>query len=199
MLAVGELSNRLAGALLGVGDHLLESGEDGVFATAFYKLSDALFGDVVRGDLGAQVAAPEVGGAHVGEQEVEHVLDVFAGAHQTNRGDDQALLVDLARVARHGAGTHTPDVRVVGPRDRVPDDPPLVDDGGDERYIRQVRAARVRVVYGEHVARLGPAVHYGGDGFRHRAEVDGDVLGLGDHAPSCVEERRRAVAPLLDV
>ena len=43
------------------------------------------------------------------------------------------------------------------------------------------------------------AAHDGGDGVGHRAEVDGDVLGLRDHAPALVEERGRAVAPLLDV
>ena len=77
MLAVGELADGLAGALLGVGDDLLEGGEDDLFAAAFDQLSDALFGDVVGGDLGAQVAAPEVGGADVGQQEVEDVLDVL--------------------------------------------------------------------------------------------------------------------------
>ena len=39
----------------------------------------------------------------------------------------------------------------------------------------------------------------GGDRGGHRAEVDGDVLGLGDHPAAGVEDRRRAVAPLLDV
>jgi hypothetical protein len=81
VLAVREVTDSLAGAFLGVGDHLLESGEDGVFAAAFYQFPDALFGDVVRGDLGPQVAAPEVGGADVGEQEVEHVADVIAAPH----------------------------------------------------------------------------------------------------------------------
>ena len=38
-----------------------------------------------------------------------------------------------------------------------------------------------------------------GDGIRHGAEVDRDVLGLGDHPPAPVEERGRAVAALLDV
>ena len=39
----------------------------------------------------------------------------------------------------------------------------------------------------------------GGDRVGHRAEVDGDVLGLRDHPAALVEERGRAVAPLLDV
>jgi hypothetical protein len=70
----------------------------------------------------------------------------------------------------------------MGPRDRVTDDLILVGDGGDERYVRQVGPAGVGVVYGEDVARLGIAAHYGCDGLWHRAEVDRDVFGLGDHA-----------------
>src|SRR5215212_6320979 len=88
VLAVREVTDSLAGAFLGVGDHLLESGEDGVFAAAFYQLPETFFGDVIRGDLGAQVAAPEVGGADLGEDQIEHILDVSAGAHQTDRRDD---------------------------------------------------------------------------------------------------------------
>ena len=38
-----------------------------------------------------------------------------------------------------------------------------------------------------------------GDGVRHRAEVDRDVLGLHDELAGGVEERRRTVAALLDV
>ncbi len=45
----------------------------------------------------------------------------------------------------------------------------------------------------------GACAHDGGDGVRHGAEVDGDVLGLGDQAAARVEERGRAVAALLDV
>jgi hypothetical protein len=98
VLAVGEVADSLAGTFFGVGDHLLEGGEDGVFAAASYQLSDAFFCDVVGGDLGPQVAAPEVGGADVGEEEVHHVGDVLAAAHETHRRDDESLLIDLARV-----------------------------------------------------------------------------------------------------
>ena len=42
-------------------------------------------------------------------------------------------------------------------------------------------------------------LHDGRDGVGHRAEVDGDVLGLGDHPAAFVEECRRAVAAFLDV
>ena len=45
----------------------------------------------------------------------------------------------------------------------------------------------------------GSCAAHGGDRVGHRAEVHRDVLGLRDHAAALVEERRRAVAPLLDV
>ena len=46
---------------------------------------------------------------------------------------------------------------------------------------------------------LGLALDHRGDRLGHRAEVDGDVLGLGDHRALGVEQRGRAVAALLDV
>ena len=69
----------------------------------------------------------------------------------------------------------------------------------DERDVGQVGAAGVGVVEDEDLAVGRPLGDDGGDGVRHRAEVDGDVLGLGDHPAALVEERGRAVAPLLDV
>jgi hypothetical protein len=106
VLAVGQLADGLAGTPLGVGDHLLEGSEDDLPAPAFDQLAYALFGDVVRGDLGAQVAATEVGRTNVGEQEVEDVVYVLASPDQTDRRDDHTLLEDLARVGGHGAGAH---------------------------------------------------------------------------------------------
>jgi hypothetical protein len=68
VLAVGQFSYSLAGALLRVGDDLVEGGEHDVFAAALDKLADALLGDVVRRDLGAQVAPPDGGRAYVGQE-----------------------------------------------------------------------------------------------------------------------------------
>ncbi len=62
-----------------------------------------------------------------------------------------------------------------------------------------MRAPRVRVVEDPRLARCGIARNDRRDCFGHGAEVDRDVLGLRHHAPLLVEERGRAVAPLLDV
>ena len=69
----------------------------------------------------------------------------------------------------------------------------------DEREVRQVRAAGVRIVDGPDVAAGRAVLHHGEDRVGHRPEMDGDVLGLRDHPPPVVEQRGRAVAPLLDV
>src|SRR5829696_1329213 len=199
VLAVGQVADDLAGTALGVGDDLAEGREHRILAAAFHKLPDALFGDLVRRYLRPEVAAPYGRRADVGEQEVEHVDDVLAAPHQTDRRDDYAFLEDLPRVARRGTGTHPAHVRVMGPGYGVTDDLTIRSDGGDDRYVRQVRPAGVRVVDGKYVARLWVAAHYGRDRLRHRAEVYGDMLCLGDHPSLCVEERRRAVAPLLYV
>src|SRR5215213_4822106 len=62
-----------------------------------------------------------------------------------------------------------------------------------------MRAAGVRVVDGEDIAWLGVAAPNSGHRLGHRAEVHRNVLGLGYHPPTRVEERRRAVAPLFYV
>src|SRR5204862_105023 len=68
----------------------------------------------------------------------------------------------------------------------------------DERDVRQVGTAGIRVVEDEDVRRPRLLCPHRGDGVRQRAEVDGDVLRLRDHPALRVEEGRRAVAALLD-
>ena len=69
----------------------------------------------------------------------------------------------------------------------------------DQRDVGEVRSARVGVVEDPHVAGLWRPLQHGGNRVRHRAEVHGNVLGLRDHPSALVEDRRRAVAALLDV
>src|SRR3712207_1242197 len=98
-----------------------EGAQARVPGAAVDQLLNPSLGDVVRGDLGAEVAPPQGGGADVGEEEVEDVPDVLAPAHQPHGWDDDALLEDLAGARRHRAGAHAADVRVVRPRDGVAD------------------------------------------------------------------------------
>jgi hypothetical protein len=69
----------------------------------------------------------------------------------------------------------------------------------DDRDVGQMRAASERIVEDVHVPACRFVLHHRRHRIRHRAEVDGNVLGLHDHPSLLVEERRRAVSPLLDV
>src|SRR5207344_873897 len=65
VLAVGKLPDRGAGAAFGVGDDLVEGREDGVVPTTFHQLGEAMPGELVGGDLGAEVSAAHSRGAGV--------------------------------------------------------------------------------------------------------------------------------------
>src|SRR5918994_1547951 len=88
----------------------------------------------------------------------------------------------------HAPGLAAADVGVVCTRDREAEL-----GAGDERDVRKVRAPRVRVVDDVDVVETGLALAHGLNGLRPRAEVDGNVLGLGDHAPVGCEERCGAI------
>src|SRR5262245_4010630 len=70
---------------------------------------------------------------------------------------------------------------------------------GDESDVGQVRAPRVGVVEDEDVVRPGVVGTNRRDGVGKRAEMNGNVLCLGDHPPALIKERRRTVAALFDV
>ena len=109
-------------------------------------------------------------------------------------GTDEALLVEVGGAGGHARGLGAADVRIVRPGDRVAEL-----GARDERDVGQMRPTGERVVDDKDVSRLGVVRPNGGDRFGHRAEVDGDVLRLRDHPAVRREERRRAIAPLLDV
>ncbi len=142
----------------------------------------------MRSELGAEVAAALLRPARLRGEPLERVVVEAA------RRDDHAFLLEGARERGQTRGLDAADVRVVRARDGVAERR-----AGDERDVGQVRAPGVRVVEEGDLAGREAELHDGGDGVGHRAEVDGDVLGLRNHAPAVVEERGRAVAPLLDV
>ena len=69
----------------------------------------------------------------------------------------------------------------------------------NERDVREVRAACIGIVERPHLTKGRVVLHHRGDGGGHGAEMDGDVLGLRDHATALVEERGGTVTPFLDV
>src|SRR5215218_2579376 len=73
VLAVGKPPDRVPGVALGVGHDLVEGGQDGVAAAAPHQLGQPPLGELVGGDLGAEVPAADPGRAGVGQNELEHV------------------------------------------------------------------------------------------------------------------------------
>ena len=95
---------------------------------------------------------------------------------------------------------HAPaDVGVVGAGGGEAEQLAVVEGGRHDGDVGQVGAAGVGIVEDPRDARGVVAVAHGGDRGGHRAEVHRYVLGLHDHLAGGVEERRRAVAALLDV
>ena len=185
---VGERRDRRADASLRVGVELVHSGRHARVATPVAELGDPALGEAVRGELGTEVAEALVRVSHARDEGGED-LGVEAGGR-----NDDALLVERRRVGGKASRLLAPDVGVVGARHREPEL-----GARDERDVGEVRAARVRVVQNVDVVARGVPRRHRCDRVGHRAEVDGDVLGLRDHPPVGREERRRAVAPLLDV
>ena len=69
----------------------------------------------------------------------------------------------------------------------------------DESDVGKMGAAGVGIVEDPELARPRLVLEHGGDRVRHGAEMHRDVLRLRDHPAVGVEERRGAVATLLDV
>ena len=142
----------------------------------------------MRRELGTKVAAALVGVPHPRDELVEDAVV------EARRRDHDTLLLEPARVGGQAAGLGGADIGVVSAGDGE-----ARARARDERDVGQVRAAGERVVQDPGLARRGVVRADRGDGVGKRAEVDRDVLGLRDHPPARVEERGRAVAPLLDV
>ena len=157
-------------------------------AAALGQVGETVLGQVMCRELRPEVAASLLGVPHLRDQRVERFVV------ESGRRDDDPLVRQCARVGRHASGLDAADVCVVRARDGEAERR-----AGDEGHVGEVRAAGVRVVEHEHVAGRGVVAHHRGDRVRHRPQVDGDVLGLGDHPATLVEDRGRAVAPLLDV
>jgi hypothetical protein len=133
----------------------------------------------VRGKLGAEIATPLVRVPHACDERLE------GRRVELRRRDDHALLVERARARRKASRLGAADIRVMRARDR---EPQL--GARHDRQIREVGAARVRVVEDPGLAERRIVRHHRRHRLRHGAEVDGDVLRLRDHPAALVEKRR---------
>ena len=114
-------------------------------------------------------------------------MDVAALGGHRSRGDP----ADLGVVASGGDEEQDRSGRRAGPEHR-----------SDDRDVGEMGAAVIRIVDGVHVARLdrpAPAPHDLLHARAHRAEMDGDVGGVGDQVAGGIEHRAREVEPFTDV
>ncbi len=193
-VASGSACDAGAHAALGVVEHSRVSFAQPLHADPPRELEQPRGAGVVGRELRAQVGAPLLRLAHRGDQALDR------GLVQRLRRDHDALLGEAAAARGHRAGSGAADVGVVGTGDCEAEQRLIGSEHrGDERDVGQVGSAREWVVENPRAARPMLLVQHGRQSGGHRAKMDRDVLGLHRHLPGGVEERRRAVPPLLDV
>ena len=201
--AVGHPLQEPPGHPFGVGQQGLHVVGDFLNPVAGDDLLQADHPALVGSQLGSQVAGPLLRRAHVGQDQVHHPLVEPAPLGQLQGRDDEPFLVDLPGHG-HRAGGHPPHVGVVGPVGGEAEEAQLSglldEDGRDEGDVGQVGAPPEGVVEDHHVPRCeGDLLDGLGHREGHRAQVDGDVGGLGDHPALGVEEGAGKVPAFLDV
>ena len=141
-----------------------------------------------------------VGYPHVALDQAEHRLVGLAFAPQARRRYAQPLLVDLGGVTgvatRHAAA----DIGHVRERHRVADQALLIEHRLNQHDVGQVRAAVIRVIGDEEVARQNAPGVGAGDrshGERHGAQMERQARALRDQLAVRQEQRRREVERLL--
>ena len=105
------------------------------------------------GALGAQIAATLDRRAHVRKDEVEHRVLLDRTAGNTNRRDDDSLLNELGRAARHASRRHPTHIGMVRAHRGEATQGATDVDRLDESEIGQMRPAPIRIVENEHIAR----------------------------------------------
>jgi hypothetical protein len=157
--AVGQLADRVAHARLGAVHQLGHRQANGEGAIACRHRLDALRGLPARADHCLEVALPLAHAAHVGEDQVQRGVVGAPAIDDADRRDPDTLLEDLRRAAGQAPRAHAADVAPVRPHHG--EDEELVraadaggEERGDHRHVVQVRAAGVRVVVQEDVARV---------------------------------------------
>ena len=155
-------------------------------------------------DLGKIVAAPFGRNPHIEQDQIEQVLLQHALAEQAHHRDAQAFLVDLGQPAGHAAGHGTADIGMVGDVAHEGDEIAVEIHRHRHVDVRQMGAAGdMGIVGDEQVAVADIAVEAGEQAFHqpaHGGEMDRQGgIGLHDQAAGRVHDRRRMVAPFLDV
>jgi hypothetical protein len=194
--AVGDLVDDAANLALGVVEHLLRGLLEGLGAGGLHDALEARHADEVGRDLGLEVGLALRRHLEVGHQQRERLVDPRVLAADAHGRAADALLEDVVVTALDEVG-------VVAEVGHEAHSRALVEDGGHEHDVGQVRAAAlIGVVADEHVSGgdvVSVSVSDRSDHPRQRAQVQRDVLGLVEQPALGVEDRGGAVLALLDV
>src|SRR5262252_1306627 len=183
-----------AGAALALGtvQYLAHCGHGGVDTVVVDQLEEAALAHSSRAEHGLEVAREVARMAHVGGDQLHHVVAQATCVVELERRNADALLPDLRGPGVVGAVGGAANVALVGAIDG-PEGEALAHEHGQEGgEVREVIAAVVRIVEKEHVTGLDApreVVGHGLDGHGQRAHVDGHVLGLRGESAFAVEDR----------
>jgi len=140
-------------------------------------------------------------GAHVEQDQIEHLAIDFAAAHDANGRNANPLLKDFVRRSHRSWESSA----YVGVMSAVGDIESralhsLQKDWKNHGDVGQMRAARIRIVEDSDVTgREANGLDCSLDGHGHGTEMHGHVVAHRDHASPAVEDSAGVVAPLLDV
>ena len=197
--SVRKAGERGARAALRVVEDLRHPGAQDADPVLAGELEQAPLAGEVGGPLGAEVGEPLHRVAHLVRQPRELLV---RGA---GRGDHHALVLQALGVGRHARRGRATHVGVMGAAGGEPEQLASLlaagrgEDRRDQGDVREVGPSSVGIVEDPQVAGVLLGVQDRRDRVRHGSEVDGNVLGLHHQLARGVEERRRAVAPFLDV
>ena len=99
------------------------------------------------GVLGAQIAEHDLRHADIEPDDGRERFVHLASMVQLERGDTQAFLVNLRAVGGVGAGDAAAHIGVVADHHRPGQQFALLEDGVEHEDVRQVHAARIRVIH----------------------------------------------------
>ena len=158
--------------------------------------------EFVGGDLRSDVSESLQGIRCLPAESLENGPPLASSVHHLLRFQDEAFVLEAHRSGRHRTDHFAADVGVVRPVHREPDDRLTEEHRPDERHVREVCAAAVRIVQDDLIALAegpGEVPHGRLDRDRHGAQVDRDVFRLRDDAAVRVEHSAARVHSFLDV
>ena len=191
------LGDHGAGLALGTVEHRLDRGVGDPRSELVDQRLEPALAHPGRADHRRHVAPEIPGMTHVEHDHLVHVVAQSAPVVEPQRRDAQALLPDLGREGVVGAVGGAADVALVRAVDRPEREPVAVEHRNEGRQVRDVVASPIGIVQQEHVAGMDVIAEVVADRLRRPrqgADVDGDVLGLGDEAPVGVADAGGEVA-----